>query len=139
MQIKVMDRVSARKYSFNPNIFKTAMISIYSHNWTPNTIKINENGVAKVLFLKFDDTETENYGMTKKDAKNVAKFIKEIGEEHDILIVHCDAGISRSSGVAAAIMKYLYNDDTPIFNNPLYQPNMRCYRLVLNALYDDNN
>ena len=100
--------------------------------------KTIENGVEKVLFLCFDDVETEPNGMRKEDAEKVAEFIKEIGKNYDVLVVHCDAGISRSSGVAAAIMKYLYNNDAKIFDSPMYQPNMRCYRLVLDALHSES-
>ena len=50
--------------------------------------------------------------------------------------MHCEAGQSRSAGVAAAIMKYLYNNDTDIFNNRYYKPNMLCYRKVLNAFME---
>lgn len=137
MQIKVLDRRSARRYSYNPYIFKTAMISIYSLDDIPNDIKISENGVAKVLHISFNDVENDKYGIQKEDAEKIAEFIKEIEENYDVLVVHCDAGISRSSGVAAAIMKYLYNDDTKIFDSSIYQPNMRCYRLVLDALHSD--
>jgi hypothetical protein len=46
--------------------------------------------------------------------------------------VHCGAGVSRSAGVAAALGKWLNNDDGFIFNNFSYCPNFTCYRLVLN-------
>ena len=45
-----------------------------------------------------------------------------------------DAGISRSVGVAAAILKYTTGDDSSIFGNGLYDPNERCYRKTLEAL-----
>ena len=54
------------------------------------------------------------------------------------MIVHCDAGISRSSGVAAAILKAKTGDDSQIFNNPKYRPNMRCYRIVLDEFMQED-
>lgn len=51
-------------------------------------------------------------------------------------IVQCDDSISRSGG-AAALMKYFNGDDSPIFDNPQYYPNMRCYRMVLEALMEE--
>lgn len=54
------------------------------------------------------------------------------------VIVHCDAGISRSSGIAAAILKAYTNDDIIIFDNPKYRPNMLCYRTTLNELIGGN-
>ena len=52
------------------------------------------------------------------------------------VIVHCTAGKSRSAAVAAALMKSIEGDDSSIFNNPRYKPNMRVYRMVLNAWHD---
>ena len=49
----------------------------------------------------------------------------------DTIIVHCNAGISRSSGVCAAIMKAMTGDDSLIFENPKYLPNTTCYKVVL--------
>ena len=54
----------------------------------------------------------------------------------DKFIVHCEAGVSRSAGVGAAIMKALNGDDWDVFKNPLKCPNMKCYRTVLNAFVD---
>ena len=39
--------------------------------------------------------------------------------------------------LAAALMKYFNGDDSPIFDNPQYCPNMRCYRMVLEALMEE--
>ena len=51
-----------------------------------------------------------------------------------MMIIQCDAGVSRSAGVAGALMKYYNGDDSEIFENPKYRPNMRCYRTMLNEL-----
>lgn len=73
--------------------------------------------------------------MTDDDAKKVSSFVKR--HPNTDIIVHCDAGISRSAGVAAAIMKWSTGDDTPIFNSWHYHPNMWAYRKTLNALMED--
>lgn len=51
----------------------------------------------------------------------------------DFIVCHCDAGISRSSGVAAALSKYYNGTDFEFFDPP-YRPNMLVYTKVLNAL-----
>lgn len=33
-------------------------------------------------------------------------------------------------------MEFLEDDDSEIFNNPRYSPNMRCYRTVLNKFWE---
>lgn len=65
----------------------------------------------------------------------LSKFVQKIFAD---FIVHCDAGISRSSGVAAAILKAKTGDDSQIFNNPKYRPNMRCYRIVLDEFMQED-
>ena len=75
--------------------------------------------------------------MTDDDAKRVADFVCDHGDTK--IIVHCDAGISRSAGVAAAILKYLTDDDSAIFDSHRYHPNMWCYRKTLNALMNNKS
>ena len=72
--------------------------------------------------------------MNNDDAQKVCDFVK--ANDNVDIIVHCDAGISRSAGVAAAIMKYLTGSDMEIFKNGKYQPNMWCYRKVLSKFYE---
>ena len=45
-------------------------------------------------------------------------------------IVHCDAGKSRSPGVAAALARVLDGDDASYFGGR-YTPNARVYRTLL--------
>ena len=46
--------------------------------------------------------------------------------------------ISRSSGVGAAILKHYTGDDSSVFENPRFHPNMWCYRKTLSALVNHN-
>ena len=93
--------------------------------------------MASVLFLSFDDEEKPHQlAMTKEDATKVADFVNKYKSVVDCMVVHCEAGRSRSAGVAAAIMKYLNGDDMSIFNNGKYVPNMTCYRYTLEALFN---
>ncbi|HVH42669.1 MAG TPA: hypothetical protein VM925_10005 [Labilithrix sp.] len=48
------------------------------------------------------------------------------------IVIHCDAGISRSAAVAAALSRALRGDDTEFFTGK-YKPNMRVYRLLLDS------
>lgn len=94
------------------------------------------------LSLTFDDVDFEDrvkgeFPITDNQALDIARFVKSLPPTIDSIIVHCEAGVSRSAGVAAAIMKWMWNDDSQIFDQPSYRPNMMCYRKVLNALMDD--
>lgn len=46
------------------------------------------------------------------------------------IVVHCDAGVSRSPAVAAALGRVLNGDDAVYFAGR-YRPNMRVYRMLL--------
>lgn len=131
------NRQQAKKDSYGKVLVPTSIISIFTPGDIQNTFAKREN-IKDILFLCFDDIEYEKEKgifMSENDAKKIVAFIKRCQERGiQEIWVHCDAGISRSAGVAAAIMKYLNNDDSLIFNNPKYCPNMYCYRLTLNHL-----
>lgn len=50
------------------------------------------------------------------------------------VIFHCEAGVSRSAGLAAAWANYYLGDDKFFFDN--YIPNRHVYRIMLNALME---
>lgn len=134
----------------------------------PNFFKRKDNGVKAVLQLSFDDiqeyrgmeyykkdegliierlTDSENIAyetrifqlITKKDAGKIYDFVTKWYGKVNLIIVHCNAGISRSSGVCAGIMKGLINDDIAIFGNPRFHPNTLCYKLVLEEFMNHKN
>ena len=101
-----------------------------------------ENRVIAILPLTFCDADKPGFViysndaderdlMSEEDARKVVQFVNLHVEKH--IIVHCDAGISRSAGVGAAISKYVSGDDSAFFNSGRYYPNMWCYRKTLNA------
>lgn len=124
---------------------------IEQNQYDANIISITSQSICAdiknrgpTLYLHFEDFDTELPGWSiqpiqREDAKNIAIFVMANKNNGKNFIIQCDAGISRSAGVAAALMKYFNEDDSPIFNNPQYCPNMRCYRMVLEALMEVNN
>ena len=74
--------------------------------------------------------------ISEEQAKEIAIFVKQNLDK--VIIVQCNAGISRSAGIAAAIDKYFTGYDDRFFNSSDYYPNRRCYRLVLNALQESS-
>ena len=100
--------------------------------------KIPHNGhLREVLFLSFHDTDKEMAGYEAcqpKHAQQIAEFIQK-HKGIDLIYCQCDAGICRSAGIAAAIAKHYNNDDQYYFD--AYFPNMRVYRMVLEALHND--
>lgn len=138
--IIVMSKSTIEQYALSKQSKLSVVISITSKKSVEAFITKNSiSKIIEVLKIEFNDTDTEDEysgGITYEEAKLISDFVKKYKDDSDIerIIVQCEAGQSRSAGVAAAIMKYMYDDDTPIFNNKRYTPNMLCYRKVLTAL-----
>lgn len=137
MRIAVYNKNKIEEYGMTPHSEKSAVISIRSCKTNSAFIvKNNISNIVDILFLEFNDTDIEdNYGgcITKHDAEKIADFVYKYKDSIDLLIVQCEAGVSRSAGVAAAISKHLFNDDNWAFEK--HRPNMLCYRKVLDNLY----
>ena len=145
MRVMVMSRSEAVLYCYLPHSEPTRMISISDPymQYSDKLFCTAENRIMSILPLCFADADRPGpdvYGrdadisdlMSDEDAQRIAAQIR---EDPDMsVIVHCDAGVSRSAGVAAAILKYCTGDDTHVFDNPRFQPNMWCYRKTLTAL-----
>ena len=155
MQFEVMSRRDAVKYTKREHKESSIIISISdSYDFFPNFDNRHDNGVKSILNLSFDDVqeltgESKRYLkkdegiifdnltgvsynlISKDDATKIVNFVLAWKDKVDKIIVHCNAGISRSSGVCAAIMKALTGSDKEIFNNPRYYPNTTCYKKVL--------
>lgn len=140
MNILVKSRAKARSdsYASANQTTRKAIISISTPGDTQNTFDRGNRSIKKILYLQFHDIgmrDSEGIPISDKDVQEIVEFVHwcEIASIKEIW-VHCDAGISRSSGVAAALMKYFNGDDSPIFDNPRYVPNSGCYFKVLEAL-----
>lgn len=138
MNVVVMNRNNAKRFSFQPHDFKSAIISITDIRSYPNQFnKDHSNGIVEICALSFDDVNRGEQGcITEEDAEKIVKFVRRIKDKVDTVIVHCEAGQSRSAGVAAAILKYYTGHDEQIYNDPKYTPNSTCYRRVLEAFYE---
>ena len=156
MEFEILSRKNAITYSYQTHDKTSAIISISnSYDLYPKFARFSDNNIKDILFLFFDDIEDfeirSSQRYYKKDegevfdsllqthyqlcttniAKNIVDFVLLWKDKVDKIIVHCEAGVSRSSGVCAAIKKALTGNDTDIFGSLRYYPNMTCYNLVL--------
>lgn len=146
MKILVMSREKARRWSYETfDMLETAIISITDPHSPINRFACEgmteaPNGIRAVLRLQFADVNRGSPDcITAEDAEKVVKFVNRHKDSVYRLIVHCEAGQSRSAGVAAAILKYLTGSDAQIYDDPKYTPNSTCYREVLNKFYEEEN
>lgn len=111
------------------------------------------NSILDILYLSFYDIEnkkeipsaTDDQVFNEHIAEEITMFLDYWINETDSLTtndnfeiwVHCDAGVSRSAGIGAALSKYFNNNDDEFFaNDGKYFPNNLCYRLMLSELYE---
>lgn len=126
------------------------MDATFTHGAAVVSISDNSNdqseppdGCFAFMRLHFHDIEADTdmfspsvhfVAFTEKQAEEVATFIKRLhgGPKIRSLVFQCNAGISRSAGMAAAVARHFGRDDMPFFEQ--YLPNRLVYRLTLEAM-----
>jgi len=68
---------------------------------------------------------------SRDDAKKILDLVDKHKNEIELIVCQCDAGISRSSGAAAALSFILNGDDSLIMNNTRLWPNRLIYNTLL--------
>ena len=71
--------------------------------------------------------------MSPIDAILIRDFVLKWQNEIDTIWVQCEMGMSRSAGIAAAIMEYFDMDSKKILESNQYYPNRLCYNLTKGA------
>lgn len=145
MEYKIMSYDACERYATQYHSKSSAVISIYSPFFPKaNVFCSEENKIKEVLPLAFCDSDldpqlmcirdTPEKGLiTESQAMEIYEFCKKWYDKVDMLIFHCEGGISRSAGCAAAICRWFEGDDYPIFKLKSKHPNMYCYNKVLDA------
>lgn len=135
MKITIMSQDNAIKYSkeTSNNIL---IVSITSN--INEKVNFEGNNIHNIFRMYFNDIEYD-IGLYKAPSKNdfmgLKNFLdKNLNDSIDEVVVHCHAGISRSSACASAITRYLKMDDTNIWRSDKYIPNKLVYILSLNEL-----
>lgn len=112
------------------------LISISCPN-DPADIPDNQH-CKEILRLEFDDLDTPLSWakcklFQKEQAVKILDFFNKYRISCPLLVVHCDAGISRSPAVAAALTKIQGHGDSEYFSH--YIPNRRVYSFLMNEFY----
>ena len=136
MKFFVYSRQRAKRESYRISE-PTLIISITDPSLIPTSFARNSN-IIGLCRLQFDDVTEENARpedvlMSDSDALKIKDYVLRYKDRADCIIVHCEVGVSRSAGVMAAIQKYLIGDDSAIFSNEAFSPNMYCYRKMCDA------
>ena len=88
---------------------------------------------------KYSDSWLEPYEgglFTETQAEQIIDFVETYKDKIEFILIHCEIGISRSAGVAAALSKIYLGEDSSYFKRSFrFVPNMLVYRSILNVAY----
>lgn len=128
-----------RKVEINSQIRQPhIVISISGENDQETLIPNNQNRIG-TLHLKFDDVSTiDNQFLyfNRDQAKEILDFVNKYVKQASVIVVQCQAGLSRSVAVASALSKIINYSDDGVFTKGI--PNMFVYTTILDTFFDDN-
>jgi len=122
-----------------------AIISISDPDSEPVILNVNKF-VKGVLRLSFHDLDkipdyiletAEELGLilfSKNHADRVLNFVLPKVSEISMIACNCEAGVSRSRGIIAALSTIITGDDKQVFRRG--NPNMRVRRLILKRWHE---
>jgi predicted protein tyrosine phosphatase len=139
MKLQVFNREAFENYKTNePHI----SISITNPNSEPAKFINEKTSLLDKLELQFFDLDKDTgvfpysrFIFTQSNARKILDFVIKYENKVKTILVHCEAGISRSAGIAGAL-SLIYNDDDEEFFN-MYIPNRLVYRTILEVYYNE--
>lgn len=140
MKFVILNKSKAERLSYTDYSSDKVIISISTPGDEKAEFDSNNKTIKDILYLDFYDISYNSQEIFKgyepmadEDAVKIRDFVLKWKDKVDTIWVHCDAGISRSAGVAAGILEALGKDNSYIFDSKMYFPNLLCYRKILNA------
>jgi predicted protein tyrosine phosphatase len=137
MNVRIMSKMECIQYTYSDKVKPCVIISINCPSELPPRL-LNHDNIKTVMYLYFDDIEQRHIElgsnlklMEEVDVGRIYGLIKLCSEDKEVeeIIVHCHAGISRSSAVAAGICLMLKQDDMWIWEGG-YVPNRHVFTMM---------
>lgn len=119
---------SARNAEFFRSDRPWAAISISS---CQEFLALSEDHRVGLLRLVFEDTARPDTpeSFTPAQAAEILDFVARVWDQIEVLLIHCDVGLSRSPAVAAALSRIYYGENGWWYE--LDFPNRLVYELLL--------
>jgi predicted protein tyrosine phosphatase len=144
LQIKVFSRQNVEKFLTDlPHI----VISVRDPGSERVNLPDNPNRIAE-LYLDFNDIDCNKFipdctpDIKTFSGEDAASILKVVGLTYpyiNLIVVNCEAGISRSAGIAGALSVLLGIGDEAYFTpKGPYSPNRFVYRTLLNQAILEN-
>jgi predicted protein tyrosine phosphatase len=102
--------------AYNAELFRCdrswAAISITTEGDFPTLSAENREGLLQLAFADTADPDRTD-SFTVSQAAELLGFVEQVWDRVEVLLIHCEVGMSRSPGVAAALSRIYYGDDGP--------------------------
>lgn len=116
------------------------IISISDPNSDPIILNVNKfvKGVLRLSFHDIDNFPSELLPLFEREgivlfswkhADKIVRFVHNNLSEISLIACNCEAGVSRSRGIAAALSKAIIGDDSKVFQRG--RPNLRVRSILL--------
>ena len=114
---------------------KTAVVSFADEEDDFLELPSNVDHLKIVFYdIRPSSTVPEHYDKLLPEAPEIARFVSNKIKEGKDIICQCDYGISRSAGLAAAILERYAHKGLDVFSDYKYTPNQFVYNKVLKEL-----
>lgn len=90
----------------------------------------------ETLILEFDDVQDimcQDYFFDADLARQILEFVDHNCHRANLIICHCEAGLSRSAAICSALSKIINNRDDAYFSHKI--PNMLVYLSILEEFF----
>jgi hypothetical protein len=128
-EIIVLSKKDAKAFTCNR---PWAAISVATYlNDLPKLSTANLVGLLQLVFRDTTNVDHEHH-FVKQDARAVLDFVEKYWDQIEVLLVHCEAGLSRSPAIAAAIsyIKFGRGTDNQYFEGKFWA-NYLVYKTIL--------
>jgi len=130
MRFDIFNRAMVEKYNATE---KHVVISLRNpKSEKPKLSESCQDSRLDALYLEVDDSDKDGKGrvlFTEQMASKIWTFVNYYKDKVDLIVINCEAGISRSSAVGAALSNVINGNDKDFFR--YFYPNMYIYRKVL--------
>lgn len=111
----------------------SALLAVSSYDFNMSVL----GGIAVKSLFSFADTLEKNDAdaFNNKIAGKIKAFVSSIPTNIKTLYICCDSGESRSTAMAACVLRYNRVSDYEIWDNPHYRPNALVYYLLCRAMH----
>lgn len=139
MKFLTLSEKEIKSTLYNRILDKHIVISITSEDSMETVIPPNNNRLS-VLHMKFDDVsdiDERFLYFTRAQAVEILEFVEKFVNQVSLIVVQCQAGLSRSVAVASALSKIINYVDDGIYTKGI--PNMFVYTTILDTFFSNPN